>query len=39
LGIPKELMRQWEVIRESFIAKWVDKLDVEMMRKTVEDLA
>jgi hypothetical protein len=37
-GIPKELTRHWEVIRASFMAKRVDKLDAHRMRKKVGDL-
>jgi hypothetical protein len=36
--LPKDSMKHWEVVRELFIAKWVDKLDEEKMRKKMGDL-
>jgi hypothetical protein len=31
-------MKHWEVVKELFIAKWVDTLDEEKMRKKMGDL-
>lgn len=36
--LPKELTTHWEVVRELFVAKWVEKLDDEGMTKKMAEL-